>query len=295
MRRFGRLPFLTAGAMVMAAALASGTPVPEQARSPAAPGLDLSRLSTLDAVIADAISNKQLPGVVVLVGRGDRVLFQKAYGDRALVPSREPMTLDTMFDLASLTKPVATATAVMMLVEDGRIRLSDRAAQFIPEFGKYGKDRITIRDLLTHMSGLRPDVDVVEPWTGADTAIKLAAEETPTAPPGQRFVYSDINFFLLAEVVARVARQPFDQFVAQRVFQPLGMRDTMFKPPASLTPRIAPTQACTPYGWPCEGADMRMLRGTVHDPTARRMGGVAGDVILATDSGDSTRAAPIAP
>ena len=286
MRRSRRLTLPIVGAMLVAAAFTSGQSLSNQGRSSSAPGLDPTRLSRLDAVIAEAIQAKQLPGVVVLVGRDDRVLFQKAYGDRAIVPAREPMTLDTIFDLASLTKPVATTTAVMILVEEGRIRLSDRVAQFIPEFGKYGKDRITVRDLLTHMSGLRPDVDVSDTWTGAETAIRLATEETPTAPPGRRFVYSDINFFLLAEVVARVSGQPFDRFVTQRIFQPLGMRDTMFNPSSSLTPRIAPTQSCTAYGWPCEGPEMRMLRGTVHDPTARRMGGIAGHAGLFSTAAD---------
>jgi uncharacterized protein YbbC (DUF1343 family) len=289
MRRFSHPRVGLLAVILAAVAAAWPAALSGQTPQPAAHGFDLPRLSRLDAVIAEAIAARQLPGAVVLVGRGDRIVFQKAYGDRAVVPSREPMTLDTIFDMASLTKPVATATAVMMLVEEGKIRLNDRVAQFIPEFGKYGKERITIRDLLTHMSGLRPDVDLGDPWTGYDTAIELAAEETPTAPAGRRFVYSDINFFLLAEVVARVAKQPFDRFAAERIFQPLGMRDTMFNPPPALRPRIAPTQACTPYGWPCEGPNMQMLRGTVHDPTSRRMAGVAGHAGLFSTAADLAR------
>ena len=237
------------------------------AQTPAAPartaGFDPSRLARLDAVIEGAIAERRLPGAVVIVGRGDTIVWRKAYGHRALEPAREPMTLDTIFDLASLTKVVATTPAVMLLVEDGRIRLSDPVATFIPEFGRYGKARITVRDLLTHMSGLRPDVDLADAWEGRDTAIRLAAEETPLAPPGGRFIYSDINFFLLAEIVSRVSRQPFETFVRTRILTPLGMRDTMFTPPAARAGRIAPTEPGTP-------------RGTVHDPTARRMGGVAG-------------------
>ena len=249
-------------------------------------GFDLTRLARMDAVIAEAIAAHQLPGAVVLVGRGDTVVFQKAYGQRALVPAPEPMTLDTIFDLASLTKVVATTTAVMMLIEDGRLRMNDPVASFIPEFGRYGKERVTIRDLLTHMSGLRPDVDLADGWVGYDTAIKLASEEVLLAPPGRRFVYSDINYFVLAEVVARVSRRPFTEFVQQRIFAPLGMRETMFNPPASLRPRVAPTQPCTPYGWPCEGPNMTMLRGVVHDPTARRMGGIAGHAGLFSTAAD---------
>ena len=118
--------------------------------------------------MTQAIAEKKLPGAVVLVGRGDQTLYQKAIGNRALVPSAEPMTLDTIFDLASLTKVVATTTSVMMLVEEGKIRLSDRVASFIPGFESYGKGDITIRHLMTHMSGLRPDVDLGDAWTGSD-------------------------------------------------------------------------------------------------------------------------------
>jgi uncharacterized protein YbbC (DUF1343 family)/CubicO group peptidase (beta-lactamase class C family) len=256
-------------------------------------GVDRSRLERIDEVVTEAIAAKQLPGAVVLVGRGDTILFRKAYGQRALEPVREPMTLDTMFDLASLTKVVATTTAVMMLVEEGRIRLNDTVASFIPGFARYNKGRITVRDLLTHMSGLRPDVDLGDPWVGYDEAIRLAVEEVPTALPGRRFVYSDINFFLLADIVARVSKQPFDLFVRERIFAPLGMRETMFNPPAALRTRIAPTQTCTPNGWPCtgpgaepSGSGQVMLRGVVHDPTARRMGGVAGHAGLFSTASD---------
>jgi len=282
MRRLAAL-CLTAGLTACAAGPpARVAPIPAAGVS----GFDAGRLARIDAVVEAAIARKELPGAVVIVGRGDAVAWQKAYGHRALVPAPEPMTLDTIFDLASLTKVVATTTAVMMLVEDGQLRLSDRVAAFIPGFERYGKDRITVHDLLIHMSGLRPDVDLVDAWVGYDEAIRLATEELPTDPPGRRFVYSDINFFVLAEIVARVSGRPFDEFVRARIVEPLGMRDTMFRPPESLVPRIAPTQPCTPYGWPCEGPDMRMLRGVVHDPTARRMQGVAGHAGLFSTAAD---------
>jgi uncharacterized protein YbbC (DUF1343 family)/CubicO group peptidase (beta-lactamase class C family) len=257
------------------------------------PPLDRVRLSRIDAVVADAIAAHRLPGAVVLVGRGDTVVFRRAYGSRALDPVREPMTVDTIFDLASLTKVVATTTAVMMLMEDGGVRLTDPVATFIPEFGKYGKSRITIRDVLTHMSGLRPDLDLADAWTGHDEAIRRTSEETPTAPPGRRFTYSDIDFILLGEVVARVSKMPLDQFVSTHVFKPLGMSDTMFRPPASLRPRLAPTEWCTSSAadacGEAEGSDASgrtMLRGVVHDPTARRMGGVAGHAGLFSTASD---------
>ena len=195
------------------------------------------------------------------------------------------MTLDTIFDLASLTKVVATTPAVMMLVEDGRIRLTDPVATFIPDFRKYGKDRITVRDLLTHMSGLRPDVDVADEWNGYDEAIRLATEEVLTAPPGRRFVYSDINYFLLAEIVAPSAQAAVRDVRAAADPRAAGNDDTMYTPPASLVPRIAPTQLCTEFGWPWAGP-ARMLRGVVHDPTARRMGGVAGHAGLFSTAAD---------
>jgi uncharacterized protein YbbC (DUF1343 family) len=234
-----------------------------------------------------AIADKKLPGAVVLVGRGNQVLFKKAYGNRSVSPVIEKMTVDTIFDLASLTKVVATTTAVMALVEDGKIRLTDPVASFIPEFAKYGKDRVTVRHLLTHMSGLRPDLDLGDSWTGYDTAIKLASEEVLTSTPGTRFVYSDINFELLAEIVQRVTKQPFQEFVQQRIFRPLGMKDTMYLPPASLRPRIAPTEKCTDTGWPCP--DTAIMRGIVHDPTARRMGGVAGHAGLFSTADDLSK------
>ena len=259
---------------------------PSAAAGTQATSVDLARLDALDGVINDAIGAGQLPGAVVLIGRGDTVLFRKAYGQRAIVPAPEAMTLDTVFDLASLTKVVATTTAAMTLIESGRIRLTDPVATFIPEFGKYGKERVTVRDVMTHMSGLRPDVDLGDAWVGRDAAIDLATEEVLQAPPGRRFIYSDINYFLLAEIVERVARQPFAEYVRDRIFVPLGMRETMFTPPASLVARIAPTQPCTPYGWPCDGPNMKMLRGVVHDPTARRMGGVAGHAGLFSTADD---------
>ncbi|HEV3484365.1 MAG TPA: serine hydrolase domain-containing protein, partial [Vicinamibacterales bacterium] len=248
--------------------------------------VDAKRFDLIGPLVEEAISEKKLPGAVVLVGRGDRVLYTKAIGNRAVAPSVERMTPDTIFDVASLTKPVATATSVMILLEDGRIRLNDRVSTFVPGFERYGKADITVRHLLTHVSGLRPDVDLADAWTGYEEAIALAVEEVPLAPPGERFVYSDINYFLLGEIVRRVSGKGLDEFARERIFEPLGMKDTMFLPPSSLQPRIAPTESCTEFGWPCQGADMKMLRGVVHDPTARRMGGVAGHAGLFSTAAD---------
>ena len=265
---------------------AAGVPPPVTGIGAQAGSIDPSKFDAIEPLILAAIAEKKLPGAVVLVGRGERTLYHKAIGQRAVVPSPELMTLDTIFDLASLTKVVATTTSVMILVEEGKVGLNDRVATFIPGFERYGKRDITIRHLLTHVSGLRPDVDQAELWTGSNTAIALAIEEVPTSVPGTRFVYSDINFFLLGEVVRRVSGESIDRFSHDRIFAPLGMTDTAFTPPESWRPRIAPTEICTTFGWPCQGPDMKPLRGIVHDPTARRMGGVAGHAGLFSTAAD---------
>ena len=220
---------------------------PFAAQSPSTPrageAADLKKLDGIEPLVRQAISEKKLPGAVVLIGRGDRTLYQEAIGNRVVVPAAEPMTPDTIFDLASLTKVVATTTSLMILIEEGKIRLTDRVSSFIPGFERYGKGEITVRHLMTHVSGLRPDVDLGDMWSGSETAIGLAIEEVPAAPPGERFVYSDINYFLLGDIVRRVSGQTLDRFAHDRIFEPLGMKDTMFVPPASLGRRIAPTEA----------------------------------------------------
>src|SRR5262245_39051552 len=258
-----------------------------QSPSPSAPP-QTERLQAIEPLVQQSISEKKLPGAVVVIARGDKILYEKAIGHRALQPAAEPMTLDTIFDLASLTKVVATTTSVMILLEEGKIRLTDRVSTFIPGFERYGKQDITVRHLMTHVSGLRPDVDLGDMWSGSEKAIELAIEEVPTSAPGERFVYSDINYFLLGDIVRRVSGATLDKFAHDRIFAPLGMKDTMFLPPAALRGRIAPTESCTPLGWPCEGPGMSMLRGVVHDPTARRMGGVAGHAGLFSTAADLT-------
>ena len=251
--------------VVLLAFAACATPQRKPIVDPATAGaVDASRFDAIEPLIQNAIAERRLPGAVVLVGLGERTLYHKAIGRRALVQSPEPMTPDTIFDLASLTKVVATTTSVMILIDEGKIGLNDRVAAFIPGFERHGKGNITIRQLMTHVSGLRPDVDLVDAWSGYDTAIRLAVEEVPTAAPGTRFVYSDINYFLLGDIVRRVSGVPLDRFSHERIFAPLGMTDTGFTPAEPARARIAPT------------GDQTSVRGVVHDPTARRMGGVAG-------------------
>jgi uncharacterized protein YbbC (DUF1343 family)/CubicO group peptidase (beta-lactamase class C family) len=250
--------------------------------------------STFEAIaplVDAAIARHELPGAVILAGRGDQVAYLRAIGRRALQPSPEAMTTDTVFDMASLTKVVATTTSVMQLVEQGRIRLGDQVTRFIPDFGRYGKDGITVRQLLTHTSGLRPDLELEVEFNGAEEAIRRAIDEVPVAAPDERFVYSDINFFLLGEIVKIVSGERLDQYAKAHIFAPLSMTDTMFLPPTSLRARIAPTERCRDRAWPCnvDATDVPFLRGIVHDPTARRMEGVAGHAGLFSTAADLSR------
>src|SRR5215218_1041420 len=185
---------------------------------PESVSISSARLAQMDAVIAEEISNKRLPGAVVLVGRKGRIVWRKTYGDRALEPTRELMTADTIFDLASLTKVVATTTSIMILVERGKLHLSDPVSLHIPELKGEGRDRITIEQLLTHVSGYAPDFDLRERWTGYDEAIKRLISEPLRNPPGNRFTYSDIGFITLGEIVARVSGMPLDQFAQKNIF-----------------------------------------------------------------------------
>ncbi len=226
-----------------------------------------SRLAVLDPVINDAIAQYQIPGVVVVVGHDGQVVYRKAYGSRALIPRREAMTANTVFDCASLTKVLATTTAAMQLWEQGKFRMNDPVAKYLPEFAQNGKQDITIRQLLVHYSGLPEDLDLTKRWEGKETAYRMAFELTPERPPGSAFVYSDINFVVLGALVERLSGEALDAYAAKHIFAPLGMKDTRFLPPSSWESRIAPSE---------EDENHRLLRGVVHDPTARRMGGVAG-------------------
>lgn len=225
--------------------------------------------------VLQATTERKIPGGVLWLER-EGVVFSKSFGFRALVPAAEPMSQDTIFDAASLTKVIATTPAMMRLIEQGKVGLDDRVVKFIPEFGTLGKEIITVRQLLTHTSGLRPDVSLKPDWNGYDAAIRLACEEKLSAPPGTKIIYSDTGLYLVGEIVRRVSGLPLDQFVQREVFGPLGMTDTGFNPPRSKLARIAPTEV--ENGVP--------VRGVVHDPRARRMGGVAGHAGLFTTAND---------
>ncbi|MGA9391530.1 MAG: serine hydrolase [Candidatus Sulfotelmatobacter sp.] len=234
-------------------------------------------LDSVDAVVAQAIHDGQIPGAALLVGHDGHVVYRKAYGNRALEPRREAMTLDTIFDLASLTKVIATTTAVMQLVEQGKLRLNDPVVKYLPDFLQNGKEDVTVRQLLTHYSGLEPDLNLKTAWHGKETAYRMASSEAPQNPPGSRFSYSDVNFVVLGELVERVSGETLDEYCERHIFAPLKMAHTRFVPPAAWRPKIAPTQY---------DENEHMLRGVVHDPTARRMDGVAGHAGLFSTADD---------
>ncbi len=236
--------------------------------------------STIDNLMDEAVAKGNIPGGVVLIGHDGKVFYHKAFGYRSLEPARERMTEDTIFDMASLTKCMVTATSVMKLVEQGKIRLSDPAARYVPEFGRNGKGDITVRELLTHYSGLPEDLDLKSAWAGRNTAFQMIVDTKPIFPPGSRFLYSDINFEMLGFIVEKVSGMPLNEYAERNIFTPLGMKETKFEPPANWFSRIAPTE------YDERG---RMLRGVVHDPTARRMGGVAGHAGLFSTADDTAK------
>jgi CubicO group peptidase (beta-lactamase class C family) len=274
----------------------------------------------------DAIAAHRLPGAVVVIGHGDKVVFHQAYGSRKLADEPgldgspapvEPMTEDTIFDLASLTKSLATATAVMQLYEQGKVQFDDPVQQYLPDFNTANdpqRAKVTVRMLLTHTSGETGDVDLKDPW-GLEAADKSEgihrALTTPLeSVPGAVFRYSDINYILLGALIEKVTGEPEDVYVQQHVFAPLGMEDTRYLPPVKacgphtmrgaaivwapartgpvdcpggawstdLLSRIAPTaHDDESRADPSRNPDLDyLLRGTVHDTTSRRMGGVAG-------------------
>ncbi|HEX9690031.1 MAG TPA: exo-beta-N-acetylmuramidase NamZ domain-containing protein, partial [Thermoanaerobaculia bacterium] len=260
-------------------------------------GFSPARLARIHGVVGEAIARGELPGAVVLVGRGDSVVFRKAYGNRAVLPAREPMTVETVFDVASLTKPVATATSVMILVERGKLALLDPVVKYIPEFAPVGgeREKVTVEQLLTHRAGLAAD-DPLELYAGTREEIFARKYRLPLeASPGTRFRYSDAGYEVLGELVRKFAGVPLDRFAQENIFHPLRMKDTHFRPlgdsfflgqrvgliGASVPPlaRIAPT----------ERRDDKWLRGEVHDPRSYAVGGVAGHAGLFSTADDLSR------
>lgn len=254
-------------------------------------GLDPAHLGWVDQAVQAAIEKQEIPGAVVLVARHGRIGYLKAFGNRSLKPDEEAMTIDTVFDMASLTKVMATTPAVMMLVERGTVRLGDRVRRYLPQFTGGGKENITLRQLLTHFSGLKPDFDLSRPWQGHEVALQELWRETTDRQPGKEFVYSDLNFIALGEIVHVASGQTLDAFASEQIYAPLGMRDTRFNPPPDWRPRIAPTEPrnrTLAYlkGEGTSAPSEEILRGEVHDPTAWRMRGVAGHAGLFSGARD---------
>jgi len=226
----------------------------------------------LREVLRKAVAKHNPEGAVVWIESGERKAVM-VEGQRALVPEKEAMTEDTIFDAASLTKVVATLPSVMLLVEQGEIELEAEARRYLPEM----RPGITIRHLLTHTSGLKPGIPKEPAWLDYEAGIRRAIELEPEGPPDRFFRYSDINFILLGEVVRKVSGMALNDFAAKNIFEPLKMDSTCFVPPEGWRPRIAPTE---------KDEHGVMLRGVVHDPTSRKMGGVTGHAGLFTSAGD---------
>jgi CubicO group peptidase (beta-lactamase class C family) len=281
-------------AVTCVAALAAGCASPfHGSRTPAGdtPQLDVRRFAQIDAAIEDAIAAHKLPGAVFHLEHGDAV-YEHAYGHLTYEPEAAPDTTSTVFDAASLTKVLVTAPSVLILAEQGRIGLDDKLVKYFPECGNGGKETITIRQLLTHSSGLPAGLPKTPEWKGRAAAHKLACEQAVTHAPGTFFRYSDINYILLGQIVEQVTGTPLDDYAQSHIFAPLRMQDTGYLPLRRVDAEtIAPTQLGQEDGKGAHGdlAPGELLRGVVHDPTVRRMGGVAGSAGVFTTVGDVAR------
>jgi len=251
-------------------------------------GMDGDRLKRASAVVREAVERRDVPGAVLLVLRKGKTVLREAFGDSQWIPERKPMAVDMIFDLASLTKPIATATAVMILAEQGRLSLHDKVIDYIPEFtpfaddkGKPGED-VRLWNLLTHTSGLPPytDAAAVEKLYGnpcpVESLIIHIGRIPKTDPPGTKFTYSCLNYITLAGIVKKITRKTIADFAAQEIFKPLGMRHTFYNPPAEFIKQCVPTLVI----------DGKPLIGVVHDPLARLQGGISGNAGLFSTADD---------
>ena len=251
-------------------------------------GMASARLVLLDTLMNEALARKDFPGAVLLVARKGRTVWRKAYGQSQWVPEGRPMDTSMIFDMASVTKPVATATSIMILVERGRIRLWDKVKDYVPEFAPYileggipGEDA-RLWHLLTHTSGLQPYADPkeVELKYGSpcpvDLMVKHIAGVRKESLPGTAFTYSCLNYITLAYIVKAVSGQTIAEFAADNIFKPLGMKSTFYNPTAEFLDRCVPTQIY----------DGIPLRGVVHDPLARLQGGISGNAGLFSTADD---------
>lgn len=238
--------------------------------------INLKKLEGIKEIVEESIEQKKIPGAVVLVLNQGKIVYKQSFGNKSLFPSTEPMTTDTIFDLASLTKPIATGTSIFKLLEAGKLRLSDKAKLHLPELTEPAWEAITLEHLLTHTSGLPAGNASSDYKEGITQSIKKINNLKLLAPPGERFTYSDIGFIMLGEIVQRASGRSLDQFTRDEIFLPLGMKETSYNPPETLKPRIAPTQK----------EKDKMLRGVVHDPRARLLNGIAGHAGLFSSADD---------
>ncbi len=237
--------------------------------------------SKADTLITAAVEANQCPGAVLVVGRSSGIVYEKAYGSRALQPAKEAMTTDTIFDLASLTKPISTATSILILIDRGRIDPKEKLIKYIPEFAPKGKDQITVEQLLLHRAGLLPDNSIKDYADGPAKAWENICNLPLQSKPGEKFAYSDVGFIVLGKLVERMdeKKRRLDQFAAEEIFTPLGMPTTRYLPPAEWKPRAAPT----------EKRAGEWIRGQVHDPRSFALDGVAGHAGLFSTGADLAR------
>ncbi len=232
----------------------------------------------LDQVLQNAVETEATSGVEALVLSGDDTVYHKACGFLRRIPTPIPLPPDTYFDLASLTKMVSTTTSVMILVDHGLVRLDAPVWSYIPEFGCKGKERITVRNLLTHTAGLLPFIQLYRDHSGKKAFYQALAEMEPPRPPGVEREYSDLGFMTLGWMVEQVSGKPLDEFAREHIFTPLGMRNTLYNPPRALWKQCAATEDC-PFR-------KRIMQGQVHDENAYQMGGVSGHAGLFSTADD---------
>ena len=263
--------------LLLATAVTAAEPPPKLPKvPPAEAGMDSQRLAHIDQVVAEGLAKRQMPGCVVAVGHRGKIVWLKAYGHKQVKPAKVPMTVDTVFDMASITKPVATATSIMALVEQGQLRIAERVSAYVPEFAAEGKKDITLFQLLTHQGGLIPDNSLKDYQDGPRRSMERIYALKLVAKPGEKFIYTDVGFIMLADLVHKITGKNVHEFSQQQIFRPLGMADTGYKPGLAQRKRAAPT----------ERRDGEWMQGEVHDPRAYLLGGIAGHAGLFSTAED---------
>lgn len=282
MRLFGMQSsgILSALLFIQSASFSNGQP-PEALPqlSPAAAGMNTERLEVIDEIVREGLSQSKMPGCVVVVGRSSGIVLKRAWGFRQTVPAQVPMTVDTVFDLASLTKPIATATSIMLLASRGLLDVESPVSRYWPEFAQNGKERVSIRHLLTHTSGLIADNSINDYAGTPEESLQKIAALKLTADPGTEFIYSDVGFIVLGHLVQRISGEDVNGFSRKAIFEPLGMLETGYLPAEPLRARAAVT----------EQRENRWMQGEVHDPRAWRLGGIAGHAGLFSTADDLAR------